>query len=126
MFVAAGTACSSDAAIPLRTGQENDVPFILLKDDIPVCVATLTPIAVLSGFTLPSEDGPADENVEITPLPSTAPTANTLSPSEGANICTHVLSVSYTHLHMTSIPFEAAISAALVTKAVLPLRSENL
>ncbi len=81
---------------------------------------------MISGFTLPSYDGPADEKAEISLLMSTAPTEITFSASEGAIMYFQSLSRSLPALLTTTIPLDAAIPAAFVTKAVLPSRSEYL
>src|ERR1035437_3334865 len=123
---ARGTACIRHAAIPLKIGHEKDVPLDLPIDISDVLTVTLTAIAALSGLNLPSADGPAEEKSEIILFPSTAPTATTLSPSDGKIILFQAVILSFPALLTTRIPFEAAISATLVTKAVFPSRSEYL
>src|SRR4030043_1651176 len=125
-LVAPGTACMIQAHIPLIRGQEKDVPPDLSTMDSCTCTGTLTPCDATSGFTCRSNEGPAEEKEEMTLFPSTAPTATTLSPSEGAIMRNHVLFRSLPALLTTRIPFEAAISAARVTKVLFPSISENL
>ena len=106
----------------LEQGHAKEVPFALAVTVNSVCTGTLTPIVELSGFTLPSDAGPADEKDDILFNPSTAATAMTLSPSDGQIIRFQMLVLSFPALFTTSIPFEAAISAALVTNAVFTVK----
>ena len=79
-----GCACNKHVAAPASIGHEKEVP--LAPPIVPKGSATVAfaPFAATFGFMSPSLDGPYELNETYIPSASTAATAITLSPSDGA------------------------------------------
>ena len=120
-----GCICFTSAALAARRGVANDVPFSRPTWSIPVTTQTATPGAVKSGLMRPSAVGPRDEKNAIVPSESSAPMANTESPSAGVQIDREP-GPSFPAAVTTRIPRCAAMSAATVVTATSPFSCDGV
>ena len=106
--------------MPAISGVEKEVPLLcmVLPQGAPTHVPQ--PTAQPSGLTRPSAVGPFEENGALLPLGATAPTVKTWNPSEGNPTNFHFPAPWLPALVQSSIPFDAAIAATLLTRALLP------
>ena len=109
--------------MPAVTGEENEVPLALPRRPLPLTTASATPIAITSGFTLPSVVLPMEEKSALRSVRSIAPTVNILSASAGIPMSFHASSPALPALLHTSSPLEAASEALRETRCVLPSSS---
>ena len=68
-------------------GEGKEVPLLVAIALLEVITAVLPPCAEMLGLTLPSEEGPYEENEEDKPSALTEPTQNTI----GIGRCTNVI-----------------------------------
>src|SRR6476620_4846586 len=109
-----GKPCQRQVPSPAIFGHANEVPLFVPTVLFVFCTNAETPTEATSGFMRPSALGPKLENAPTAPLDETAPTATTLSPSEGAIRKCQALLPSLPAALKTMIPFFAARSAPVV------------
>ena len=111
------------ATPPAASGVANEVP---LPEVAPLLypIAVPVPRALASGFITPTELGPYEEKVELSPVELTPPMVKTFSLSAGVMIYFQGSWASFPAAASTKIPFSTAICAALAIKEVVPFMSE--
>ena len=111
MAVSCGSDCHRHATAPQEIGDENDVPLAVVSVPLPLTTAEWYPIAMISGFTRPSADGPTEENPVLIHCSLTAPTVRMLSASPGTLIFFHDPNPSLPALATRIIPLPASSDA---------------
>ena len=106
-----GMACHRQATSPVTMGVANDVPISRTTDPRPLMRIAGEPMAMTSGFTRPSCEGPTAEKGALPPCGLTAPTVIMSSASAGTQIFFHGPMPVLPALLTSIMPLAASIEA---------------